>query len=116
MKQYLISFISCLGICRLFCERMQTVELDTVYRTSDPEHLLFQSRICDRQPSKELLQEYFRGRHWDASLEACVARGIHRYLLLVPLVVVLLLLPLHHILLQVLQRLPLLLLLLRFIY
>ena len=58
---------------------MQTVELDTVYRTSDPAHLLFQSRICERQPPKELLREYFHGRHWASdSLESCVAEGMRK--------------------------------------
>ena len=29
------------GLCRQFCDKMQTVVLDTVYRSSDEEHLLF---------------------------------------------------------------------------
>ena len=32
------------GQCQLFCERMQSVTLDTVYRTADKEHLLFLNR------------------------------------------------------------------------
>ena len=65
------------GLCQQFCQRMQTVELDTVYRSSDPEHLLFQRRICEKQPTRELLQEYFEGRHWQHKpLEWCVARGM----------------------------------------
>ena len=45
------------GLCQQFCQRMQTVELETVYRTSDEEHLLFQRRICENQPARELLLE-----------------------------------------------------------
>ena len=56
---------------------MQSVELNTVYRTTDPEHLLFQCRICEKQPSREVLREYFQGRHWQQqSLEWCVAKGM----------------------------------------
>ena len=65
------------GLCLQFCQRMQTVELDTVYRTSDPEHMLFQSRICEKQPTREFLEEYFEHRHWQhQSLERRVARGM----------------------------------------
>ena len=65
------------GLCKQFCQRMQTVELDTVYRTSDPEHLLFQRRICEQQPTRQVLQEYFAGRHWQhQTLEWCISRGM----------------------------------------
>ena len=65
------------GLCRKFCERMQTIELDTVYRTTDPEHILFLNRICEKQPTKTILREYFEGRHWQHnSLEWYVARSL----------------------------------------
>ena len=38
--------------CRRGCEGMPTETLDTVYRTNDPEHLLFQNRIRSEQPTK----------------------------------------------------------------
>ena len=56
---------------------MQSVELETVYRTSDPEHLLFQNRIRVVQPGGTDLDEYFEGRHWENdSLERCVQYGM----------------------------------------
>ena len=65
------------GMCRAFCDKMQTVTLDTVYRTCDEEHLLFQNRIRFEQPSRKVLQEYFGDRHWDRySMDECVAYGM----------------------------------------
>ena len=65
------------GLCHEFCQRMLTVELDTVYRTSDPGHLLLQRRISDTQPTRGLLRQYFEGRHWQRqSMEWCAARGM----------------------------------------
>ena len=56
---------------------MQTVTLDTVYRTSDEEHLLFQNRVRYTQPSKPVLEEYFGERHWSQySLASCVKYGM----------------------------------------
>jgi len=73
--------------CRNFCENPQfcdRVQLDTVYRSSDPEHLLFQNRIREKQPTREMLVEYFADRHWSTtrragiplSLMEAVQRGI----------------------------------------
>ena len=61
-----------------FCNRMPHVDLETVYRTSDERQLLFLSRIRDKQPSRNMLMEYFEDRHWQKheSLSACVARGM----------------------------------------
>ena len=65
------------GVCRQFCERMQSVELKTVYRSSDETHLIFLNRIRFQQPERSVLAEYFGDRHWrGATLEACVVRGI----------------------------------------
>ena len=63
------------GLCEQFCRRMETVELDTIYRSTDAEHLLFQRRTCETQPMKGVLREYFKGRHWEPqSLDWCVRR------------------------------------------
>merc|ERR1711994_1122685 len=64
-------------MCRNFCERMETIELVTPYRSTCPEHLLFLNRTRDVQPDRPTLLEYFRERHWnDSSLEECVAYGL----------------------------------------
>lgn len=71
--------------CRNFCERVcHCVELDTVYRSTDPEHLLFQNRIRVKQPTMAMLRQYFGDRYWSGrrrcrdsvSLVAAVRRGI----------------------------------------
>ena len=55
---------------------MQTVELKTVYRSADPEHLLFLNRIRLEQPSRYALSDYFGDRHWGKlSMRDAVARG-----------------------------------------
>ena len=65
------------GLCKKFCDRMETVQLQTVYRTQDPAHLLFQNRILEMQPDKGILREYFGERHWDGfTLAECVAHGL----------------------------------------
>ena len=65
------------GLCKQFCECMETVTLDTVYRSSDEEHLLFQNRVRYEQPSKAVLTEYFGERHWTQySLASCVEYGM----------------------------------------
>ena len=33
------------SLCRQFCDKMQSITLDTVYRSADPSHLLFLNRI-----------------------------------------------------------------------
>jgi hypothetical protein len=65
------------GLCKKFCGRMETIQLDTVYRSQDPEHLLFQNRIRENQPDKGILREYFAERHWEGySLQECVSYGL----------------------------------------
>ena len=60
-------------LCKQFCDRMETVKLDTVYRSQDPEHILFQNRIRETQPDRKTVREYFAERHWkDYSLQECV--------------------------------------------
>ncbi len=67
------------GLCKAFCDKMETVQLKTVYRSSDEAHLLFQNRIRERQPQRSVLTEYFLDRHWprSMSLEGAVAAGMH---------------------------------------
>ena len=70
--------VVCGGSCQSFCELMETIHLDTVYRTKDESHLLFLNRIRYEQPDRDLLLNYFGDRHWQrsASLESCVAYGM----------------------------------------
>lgn len=57
------------------------VTLKTVYRTSDPEQLLFLNRTCEAQPDRECLEEYYGDSHWpssgpnESSLQKRVAKG-----------------------------------------
>jgi hypothetical protein len=55
------------GSCERFCQQMQTVELKTVYRTADSEHLIFLNSIREKQPTRGDLEEYFGARHWKKS-------------------------------------------------
>ena len=65
------------GLCEAFCHRMESVEMKTVYRSTDPEHLVFLNRIRVRQPDRDILTEYFDSRHWKKdSLEVCVQKGM----------------------------------------
>ena len=69
------------SFCQKFCERLevleQAVELKSVYRSSDQEHLVFLNTIRREQPTRARLEEYFGGRHWaDKSLEECVGMGL----------------------------------------
>jgi hypothetical protein len=65
------------GLCQKFCQKMETVELKTVYRSADEPHLVFLNRIRDVQPEKSTLNEYFDERHWHhRSLQSCVAAGL----------------------------------------
>lgn len=55
---------------------MQSVALTTVYRTSDPEHLLFLNRIRTEQPDRQTLLKSFGERHWEGNdLSEYVAKG-----------------------------------------
>ena len=66
------------GLCERFCNRMQSVEMKTVYRSTDPDHLVFLNRIRIEQPTREILTEYFGSRHWKKeSLEVCVGKGMN---------------------------------------
>ena len=64
------------GLCWEHCQAMQRVELQTVYRSRDEEHLLFLNRIRSVQPTRALLREYFAERHWSGSLTAWVGEGM----------------------------------------
>ena len=65
------------SMCQQFCAKMQTVELKTVYRTADEDHLLFQNRIRKEQPTRATLEGYWSAdRHWKkGTLAESVARG-----------------------------------------
>ena len=67
------------GMCKSFCEQMESITMDTVYRSKDEAHLLFLNRIRDKQPDRDMLDKYFGPRHWGThhSLEWAVAQGIH---------------------------------------
>jgi hypothetical protein len=56
--------VVCGGLCKEMCELMKSIELKTVYRSSDPEHLLFLNRIRSEQPTRDCLEDYFDDRHW----------------------------------------------------
>ena len=65
------------GQCERHCHCMETVELKTVYRSSDEAHLVFLNRIRQQQPTREILEEYFGERNWrHISMEAAVSRGM----------------------------------------
>lgn len=69
------------GLCQKMCQILVStgcsVTLDTIYRSKDPEHLLFCNRIRDGQPDKESLRSYFGGRHFATqTLREAVAAGM----------------------------------------
>ena len=65
------------SLCWLHCRRMEEVELTTVYRSSDPRHLLFLNRIREVQPTRQQLEEYFEDRVWRRyTLRECVDYGM----------------------------------------
>ena len=65
------------GSCWYHCQEMTSVQLETVYRSSDKEHLQFLERIRGRQPSRADLVEYYGTRHWKGyTLRECVAYGM----------------------------------------
>ena len=64
------------GLCESFCKLMETIELETVHRSADPDHLLFLNRIRHVQPTRVELVDYFGDRHWGSlTLPEAVARG-----------------------------------------
>ena len=50
------------GLCQEMLHRWPRIDLDTVYRTSDPDQLLFLNRIRERQPSRQALID--RKKHY----------------------------------------------------
>ena len=69
------------GLCEKTCPALVgmgcSATLETIYRSKDPEHLLFCNQIRERQPDKESLRRYFAGRHFsDNSLREAVAEGM----------------------------------------
>ena len=47
------------SMCMKFCERMETIELVTSYRSTCEEHLVFLNRIREVQPDRPTLVKYF---------------------------------------------------------
>jgi hypothetical protein len=64
------------GLCRQFCERMQSVVLKTVFRSTDNDHLVFLNRIRNKQPDRATLTEYFGDRHWEMDMREAVQLGM----------------------------------------
>ena len=61
---------------RSYCASWPTVVLETVYRSTDEEHLLFLNRIRQKQPTRDELEEYFHQRHWQhTELDDCIRTG-----------------------------------------
>ena len=52
--------------CKAFCSLMETVVLETVYRSTDEEQLVFITRIRAEQPTRDRLMKYFGDRHRSA--------------------------------------------------
>ena len=50
------------GLCQKMLYSWPRVDLDTVYRSSDPEHLLFLNRIREAQPERQA-PTYRKNRH-----------------------------------------------------
>ena len=68
-------------LCKGFCQGLPTVELKTVYRTSDEDHLVFLNGIRHQQPDRPMLEQYFGDRHWKSShheLSDCVRMGMDK--------------------------------------
>ena len=55
---------------------MHRITLETVYPTTDRGPLDFLKVVRVRQPSKEVVTEFFAGRHWGHDLDWCVKRGL----------------------------------------
>ena len=64
------------GMMASLLSKINTVELKTIYRSSDPAHLLFLNQIRDAQPSRALIGDYFAERHWEGDLRAAVRKGL----------------------------------------
>ena len=60
-----------------WCMSMNSVELKTIFRTSDPALLDFLTTIRTTQPDKRTVAEFFHGRHLTCSLEEAVGYGLH---------------------------------------
>ena len=64
------------GLCQRFTECMRTVQLKTVYRSTDNDHLVFLNRIRSKQPDRQVLGDYFAERQWTCELIEAVQRGL----------------------------------------
>ena len=64
------------SIMRALCDRLPCIHLKTVFRTRDPELLAFLGSIRVSQPSKAMVRDFFRGRHFECSLTEAIRRSI----------------------------------------
>jgi hypothetical protein len=63
-------------ITRRGCESMRQIELETIYRSTDIDHLVFLARLRDAQPLKSEVRAFFRYRHWETTLLEAVRKGM----------------------------------------
>ena len=59
---------------------MRTVQLKTVYRSTDNDHLVFLNRIRLQQPNRKILDEYFGSRHLTGCLIEALQKGLDMFL------------------------------------
>ena len=64
------------SFCQRLCRCCPSVTLDTVYRSQDPEHLLFLNHIRENQPTTDMLQDYFHRRQFRGTLEQTVGHTL----------------------------------------
>jgi len=57
---------------------MQKIELTTIYRSTDPDHLVFLNKVRDTQPDRKTLRKYFEGRHWQGGMKEAVLAGLKK--------------------------------------
>ena len=64
------------GVVERAVREFPRIELETVYRTTDQQHLEFLNHIREQQPSKGAVESYFSGRVLPRDLEKAVSRGL----------------------------------------
>ena len=64
-------------LCKKFCMVMDRIELKTIYRSTDAEHVLFLNRIREERRGRKD-KERFGGRSGEKCEEGRECRGVHR--------------------------------------
>ena len=64
------------GMMRSLLANICSIELKTIYRSTDPDRLLFLNTIRDKQPDKNTIATYFAGRHWNTDLDKAARNGL----------------------------------------